>query len=152
MSSAPTPTPEQGQSANQFTLHHGSTQITYNPVAPGPIISGKQPGGPRLQYQGEEGSFTFSDNQVQSLDCPLGQLISVTLQPNADAGALIFTLVLPSVRMGQGSDKQSFKAIGIKTKTRGFTADPGADETYSVLELKGVAAKVMQPLTASNQP
>ena len=131
---------------NKFTLHgEQHTQITYFPMGSGPIISGKTEAGPKMEYTGEEGNFTFSGNQLESVDSPLGSLISVTLRPNVDAGALIFTLVLPKVSEAQGSKTESFKTFGVKTKTRGFVASAGADRTYTVLHLQGVAEIVELP-------
>src|SRR5439155_17839982 len=67
-----------------FTDESGSTQLTYYPHAPGPLIAGQPSGGPRLEYQGLEGSFVFPDAtspgrehpNVQQ-ESPLGPLVSV---------------------------------------------------------------------------
>ena len=147
--SAPvTPAAPEAAVANKFTLHDAedTTQVTYYPTAPGPLISGKTERGPLMEYAGEEGNFSFSGTQIGVANCPLGTLISVTLRPNADAGALLFTLVLPSVSEAPGSKMQSFKTIGIKTHTRGFIVAAGADRTYDVLQLCGAAETVLLPM------
>ena len=145
---APNP-PHQDLGANQFCLNDASsnTLITFNPVAPGPLIAGQPVGGSRLEYKGEEGSFVFSGDQIQRQDGPLGCLISVTLRPNADTGALILTLILPTVaQAGMSGQLQPFKTIAIKTRTRGFVAPVGADRTYTVVQLDGQASTVAMPL------
>ena len=70
-------------------------------------------------------------------------MITVTLMPNADAGQLDFTLVLPLVYMG-GKKAQELTTVAIKTKGIGHVVEPeGADRAYRVLQLKGVAAAVI---------
>ena len=73
-----------------FTDHHGTTQINYYPHAPGPIIQG-QGTGPRLQYEGPEGSFVYPQAgpgrehiNVQQ-DSVLGPQVNVVLVPTIDA-------------------------------------------------------------------
>lgn len=143
----PTPAESQVEVPNKFTLHDDqrTMQVTYFPMGAGPIIAGKTQPGPKLEYTGEEGNFTFSGNQIESVNCPLGSLLSVTLRPNADAGALIFTMALPNVTEAPGSKSQHFQTIGIKTHTRGFVVAPGADRTYNVLHLRGLAETVLLP-------
>src|SRR5262249_33997681 len=41
-----------------FSPHDGTVQLSYYPQAPGPIIQG-QGAGPRLEYQGPEGTFLY---------------------------------------------------------------------------------------------
>ena len=141
------PTIPQLETPDKFTLQdeRRATQVTYYPQGSGPIITGKTEAGPKIEYTGEEGTFTFSGDQMESLDSPLGSLISVTLKPNADAGGLVFTLVMPKVTETQGSRSQSFKTIAVKTKTRGFVVVPGADRTYTVIHLHGTAETVELP-------
>ena len=134
---------------NQFTFsdEHDTTQITYYPIAPGPLRAGQTPGGASLEYQEGEGTIRqFLGDEIQIEESSIGHLISVTLQPNADAGAVIFTVMLPGVILPQGSDSESFKAIGIKTKTRGFALPHGADRTYTILHLRGHAKAVELPV------
>jgi hypothetical protein len=123
----------------------GTTQVTYYPTGPGPIISGVTHAGPKIEYTGEEGDFTFSGNEIASVKCPLGNLISVTLRPNADAGALMFTLVLPSVTMSANSKVQSFRTIALKTHTSGRVLTAGADRSYDTMHLHGAAETVFLP-------
>src|SRR5947209_17847622 len=85
-----------------FTDHHGTTQISYYPHAPGPIIQG-QSTGPRLQYEGPEGSFVYPQPapgrqhiNVQQ-DSVLGPQVNVVLAPTIDAKALSLTLLLPPI-------------------------------------------------------
>ena len=143
-----TPTAPQMVIPDKFTLHDDqrTVEVTYYPTGSGPIIAGKTEPGPKLQYSGEEGDFTFSGNQIQSMNCPLGSLISVTLQPNADAGGLVFSLALPNVSEAAATKSESFHTIAVKTHTRGFVVTPGADRTYDVVQLHGMAETVALPM------
>jgi len=133
--------------AKQFTLEDstGSTRIIFYPRAPisGPVTPA---GGGQVEYRGPEGNFTFRGEAVDQQASPLGQLITVTLIPDADAGQLDFTLVLPIVYMG-GKKAQELTTVAIKTKHIGHVVEPaGADRDYRVLQLKGMAAAVISPI------
>ena len=139
--------PQVEQHAKQFTLQDstGSTRIFFYPRAPihGPVASSD---GAQVEYRGPEGDFTFRGEAVEQQASPLGQLITVTLMPDADAGQLDFTLVLPSVFMG-GKKAQELTTVAIKTKHIGHVVEPaGADRVYRVLQLKGVAAAIIAPI------
>ena len=135
------------QRAKQFTLEDstGSTRIVFYPRAPipGPAAAA---GSAQVEYHGPEGDFTFRGEAVDQQSSPLGQLITVTLMPDADAGQLDFTLVLPIVYMG-GKKAQELTTVAIKTKRIGHVVEPaGADRAYRVLQLKGVAAAIISPI------
>jgi hypothetical protein len=120
----------------------GSTRLVFYPRAPLPGPS-TPAGSAQVEYHGPEGDFTFRGEAVTQQTSSLGQLITVTLIPNADAGKLDFTLVLPRVYMG-GKKAQELTTVAIKTKGIGHVVEPaGADRVYRVLELKGVAAAVI---------
>jgi len=135
-----------------FTDHHGTTQISYYPHAPGPIIQG-QGSGPRLQYEGPEGSFVYPQAgpgrehiNVQQ-DSVLGPQINVVLVPTIDAKAVSLTLLLPPINMA-GHEQVDFHTIAIKTTSYGMLPKEGARLTYEVLHLRGKAQHIILPLTA----
>jgi len=136
------------QQANKFTFTacEGSVQIIFFPQAPvpGPIHPG-QVGASELKYQGQEGNLTFLGDQIEKKDSPLGLLITVVLERSVDAGALTFTLILPPVNLA-GKKRQTFDTVGIKTKSFGILPREGAELTYEVLDLKGIAESVILPL------
>ncbi len=121
-----------------------TTEVTYQPLAAGPIIVGQTPGGPKLEYAGEEGSFTFTGDQVQTQQSPIGKLISVSLRPSPGTNTT-FTLVMPEINEEEGTQNQAFNTIAIKAK-RGLVETEGADLTYSTLKLHGKAEIVKLPL------
>jgi hypothetical protein len=143
-STTPVPVQTAGPNLYRFRDHQGATQITYYPYAFGPVIVG-QPRGPKFEYMGEEGSLTFTANQIQSANSPMGTLLTVTLRPNQGLGALLLTLVLPQVPTPQLGKTFAFKTIAIKTKTRDLVEIDVPDETYTVLRLNGEAESVELP-------
>lgn len=136
------------QQANKFTFtaSEGSVQIIFFPQAPfpGPIHPGQE-GASELQYQGKEGNLTFLGDQIEKKDSPLGLLITVVLERSVDAGALTLTLIIPLVNLA-GKKRQTFHTVAIKTKSFGILPREGAELTYEVLDLKGVAESVILPL------
>jgi hypothetical protein len=140
---------------NRFILSDcdGATKIEYYPRALDPVADGEEEGGggeeevdemgdARFEYKGLEGNFVFRGEEISQEQNILGLLISVTLQPNADAGGLDFALVLPPVHL-RGEARQAFQTIGIKIRSRGRVINPsGAELTYEVIHLEGVAEDI----------
>ena len=63
--------------------------------------------------------------------------MTVILEPNPDIGVRTCTLLLPPV-LGVSRDKPvMFETIAIKATRRGFSAQPGIEQTYTVLPLLG---------------
>ncbi|HYY31624.1 MAG TPA: hypothetical protein VE860_27015 [Chthoniobacterales bacterium] len=138
-------------SANEyiFNYDHDATQIAFFPNRPGPIPQGQPAAGPELTYKGPEGSFTFFSDKIEIQTGPLGSLISVILGAIEIFGGtehfLRFSLVLPPVNMGE-TKKQSFDTFGVKTATTTGGVSDGAQLTYTVVPLKGLAEIVVLPL------
>jgi hypothetical protein len=93
------------QHAKQFTLQDstGSTRLVFYPRAPLPG-AGAPAGSAQVEYHGPEGDFTFRGEAVTQQTSPLGQLITVTLIPNADAGQLDPTLTAPGTSERKGEE------------------------------------------------
>jgi hypothetical protein len=104
--------------------------------------TGKSPPDSQLEYDGAEGHLIFRGEDVSQEETILGSIISVILRPDADAGGLDFALILPPVSLGSEAH-QEFETIGIKIRSRGRVTKPaGAELTYEVLPLKGVAEDI----------
>lgn len=134
---------------NQYTFSdRAGRRIVFYPSAPGPIIKGERPGA-ELEYEGPEGKRTFRGaDEVHVEHDVLGTLISATIRFNADGGGLDFALALPTVYL-DGSKQQKFATIGTLVHTRGRVVNPaGADRTYEVIPLEGIAQHVMLPLAS----
>lgn len=135
---------DQDLGANEFTFTGDRTTVTFFPVAPGPLHVGDDGG--ELIYHGVEGDLTFRGKEITRLDSDLGTLLTVVLQPNHDAGARNFTLLVPRAFGVTRQQPVTFGTLGVKTSTRGFIATPGVALTYDVLPLVGEAKDVILPL------
>jgi len=131
--------------ANKFTFSGDRTQITYFPNStPGPLRSGQQPG--LFEYNGIEGEFTFSGQQIEVQESPLGVLVTIILQPNPDIGVRTCTLLLSPV-LGVSREKAvTFETLAIKATRRGFSAEAGVGQAYTIVPLLGIAEDVILPL------
>src|SRR5512144_148687 len=130
--------------ANEFRFTGDRTQITFFPQTPG-VVTPENFGG-ELRYQGPEGDETFFGQQITRLDSALGTLVTVVLEPNADAGAIGITVLVPGAFGVTRDNPVTFATVGIKTTSRGFTVAPGVALTYDVLPLVGQANEVILPL------
>lgn len=131
---------------NQFSLsdHENKTHVTLSLVEGGPVRVNSSPG-PALQYQGAEGTLSFSGEQVVTETTALGQMFTVTLNIVPDLRTLKFSLILPSVTNKAGSRKQSFQTIAVKAQvhtTLTGTLPPGANTSYEVIKMHGTAEKL----------
>ena len=130
--------------ANEFTFAGDRTRITFLTQTPGPIPSGTSGEG-RLQYQGPEGDYVFSGDEITRLDSALGSLVTVMLRPNAGAGDIKITLLVPTAYGVTRGDPLTFGTIAVKTTSRGFIDTPGVQLTYDVLPLVAQAHQVIEP-------
>lgn len=129
---------------NRFTLSDcdNTTRIVFFPKALTPLGASETSSDAQLEYHGAEGQLIFRGDDITQEQTVLGLLISVILKPNADAGGVDFALVLPPVIL-EGEARQEFDTIGIKVRSRGRVINPaGAELTYEVLNLKGVAEDI----------
>jgi hypothetical protein len=129
---------------NRFTLSDddNTTRIVFFPRALTPLGASETSSDAQLEYHGAEGQLVFRGDDITQEQSVLGLLISVILKPNADAGGVDFALVLPPVNL-EGEARQEFDTIGIKVRSRGRVINPaGAELTYEVLNLKGVAEDI----------
>ncbi len=129
---------------NRYTFSdcEGVKRVIFFPRALGPLGISESSANAQLEYNGSEGQFVFRGDDISQEQTILGSLISVTLQPNADAGGLDFALVLPPVQLG-GPARQEFETVGIKIHSRGRVIRPaGAELTYEVIKLNGVAEDI----------
>jgi len=134
--------------ANEFTFTGYETRITYFPQAPrpGPIHPGQEGG--RLDYQGPEGTRTFTGQEITQNDGPLGTMVTVTLKVNADAGGLTATVLIPRIIGATREQSVEFETLLLKAASRGFVVTPGPSLTYAVVQLRGTARVVILPLAS----
>ena len=136
---------------NQFKLsdYEKRTHVTLNLQKAGPLTPGTTAQGPVLDYQGVEGTLSFSGQQITTETTALGTQYTVTLNIVPDLRTLKFTLLLPAVTHKTAGQPQAFETIAIKaehhTSLTGTPTAPGANPTYTALKMHGTAAKVIVP-------
>jgi hypothetical protein len=140
-------TVQSSRPANRFIFADitDGTQVVFYPHA---STSGlvRSLGDAQLEYEGPEGRLTFIGNEIDRQQSHLGLLITVILEPDAGAGQLNFTLVLPPVKLGD-RELQDFEAVAIKSRSRGRVANRvGAELTYKVMNLVAIASYDILPL------
>jgi hypothetical protein len=154
--SAPTPTPVSSVAApatdNQFILsdYEKKTKVTLRLQKGGPLVQGSTAAqGPTLQYEGVEGTHSFSGEQITAETNALGKTFTVILNIVPDLRTLLFTLVIPPVVHKAGERSQAFDTIAIKSERHtsiiGPPTNSGAATTYTVLKMHGTAATVEVP-------
>jgi len=130
--------------ANEFTFTGDRTSITFFPTTPGVVVVGHEGG--ELRYEGPEGSLVVFGNHINRTESPLGTLLTIELRPDADAGQINVTILLPRVFGVERGSPVTFGTIAVKTTSRGFTTAPGVALTYDIVPLVGQAADVILPL------
>jgi hypothetical protein len=119
---------------NVVNLSGDRTHITYFTDTPGPI------------QVGQEGERTFFGPDIRLEDSPLGTIVTVTLQPNADAGGVDLNVLLPTVFGVTRKKPLTFQTLAIMTTSRGFVAGPGVQLTYGIVPLLAKAELAILPV------
>lgn len=115
----------------QFSLH-----VSYTTSG----IDGK----PHFHYQDAQQTLNFAGDQIRTVESDVGLLVSVTIRQTVDAGSTTFTLIIPTVNLGQSAQAR-ISTLGITTIHR-FSIVPqfnlGQIETSTVSQLEGNAERV----------
>ncbi|WP_207714036.1 DUF6174 domain-containing protein [Scytonema sp. UIC 10036] len=119
--------------ANVFELSGASVEVSYSDTS---VL-----GGPRLNYRDNNINRTFIGEEIRVQETELGQLITVTLEAIPDLRTVTFTLILPLVKPSTASERVRIQVPGITTTTQTTIAGPGpgAEKTYTTINLKGTA-------------
>jgi hypothetical protein len=102
-------------------------------------------GKPHFEYHDPNQTLSFSGDQIQSTDSPIGTLVTVTTRRTIDAGSTTFTLVVPKVNLGV-SNSTHINTLGVTTIHRFSIVPPlnlGQTELYTVTNLQGIAEAVL---------
>ncbi|MBN1207774.1 MAG: hypothetical protein JXB05_23115 [Myxococcaceae bacterium] len=121
-------------SANMLTLQGKNVSVTYSATS----ITGQ----PLLHYKDRSRDVSAQGMEIRQVETELGTLVSITLEPDADAGALLFTLLVPRVALMAEEGEQSVKTVGIITRSRlpPRLMASAQLQTYEVVDLRGCAA------------
>lgn len=135
---SPTPgPPTEPLAPNQFELMGRGISVSYSSTS----ISGR----PLLHYTDATHDVNAFGEEIRQVETELGTLVTITLEPDADAGELLFTVLIPRARLqGLGSSVR-ISTEGILTRNRfprGLPADVQL-QTYRVVPLRGRATLVV---------
>jgi hypothetical protein len=125
-----------------FVSQSGETKITYYPVAPGPPRN--RPRGPLFEYAGPEGQLRFENAQIIEQAILSGQLLSVALKHESEAGSLAFSLFLAPVNVGDNGS-ETFTTYGVRTSRVGSLEEPGPQVAYQMETFSGEAKWQFMP-------
>ncbi|PTL79568.1 hypothetical protein [Vitiosangium sp. GDMCC 1.1324] len=114
---------------NQFELRGGDVHVSFSATS----FSGE----PLLQYRDRRHQVNARGDEITQVDVGIGTLVTVTLEPNADAGALLFSVLIPHARITGKDDHVNINTLGILTRTGGFIIDTRQLDTYTEVRLTG---------------
>jgi hypothetical protein len=86
---------QQTVTPNLYHLTGHQLHITYATSG----IDGK----PSLTYQDTHAARAFRGDEIRSVECDLGTLVSVTLQMTPDLGSTTLSVLIPRMRVSQGT-------------------------------------------------
>lgn len=118
---------------NTFQLSGHHLHVAYSSTS----LDGK----PTLTYQDAHNGKSFRGDEIRTVECDLGTLVSVTLRMTVDAGSTSFSVLIPRMRINQ-SEHAAVHTECITTVHR-FSIVPqlqhGQLDTYSAVALAGTA-------------
>jgi hypothetical protein len=131
------PAVPRSNNANTFTLQCRDISITYSATS----ITGQ----PLLHYKDRRHEVNAQGQEIRQVETEIGSMVSITLEPDTDAGELLFTLMVPRVTLAAGGGEQPIKTVGLLTRSRLFPRLPVSVQlqTYETVDLKGNAAFVV---------
>jgi hypothetical protein len=129
--------PDTFTTPNLYQLQGSGIHVTYSTSSFG--------GKPSFTYQDANGSLSFSSDQINVTQTPIGSVVTVTIHQTVDAGSTSFSVLIPTVNLtSPGQDAHVF-AEGITTVHR-FSVVPafnqGQIELYRFTPLSGTANQV----------
>lgn len=101
-------------------------------------------GKPSMSYQDTHESKSFRGDQIRTVECDLGTLVSVTLRMTVDVGSTSLSLFVPRMRIAQGSTATVNTECVTTIHSMPFApqAALGQADTYHVVAVHGTAQHV----------
>jgi hypothetical protein len=117
---------------NQYELAGEDTRISYS-------TSGID-GTPKLSYAGPRGEYSFSGDEIRTLESELGTEVSATLEDIADLHFITLTVLIPEMWVAPRAGQEVRTIAIVTTKEEPITEKigmPAAREQYAVVRLDG---------------
>lgn len=122
---------------NLFQLSGNSVHVNYSTSG----IDGK----PHFHYQDSQHNLNFAGNEIRTVACDLGAVVSVTIQGSIDSGSTTFSVLIPRSNLNVG-EIGHLRTDGVMTIHR-FSIVPalnhGQLDHYTVTPLNGTARSVV---------
>ncbi len=134
---AQTPTAAPIFTANTFTLRNRRIAVTYSATS----ITGQ----PLVYFKDRQHEVSARGEDIRQVETEIGTLVTFTLEPDADAGGLLFTLVVPRAVLASPVAEQTVVTQGFYTRSRlppRLRASVQL-QTYEPAELRGSASFVV---------
>jgi hypothetical protein len=123
--------------ANTYELQNRTVSVSFSATS----ITGD----PLLHYKDRNREVNARGDEIRVVETEIGTVVSITLEPDADAGSLIFSVIIPRVVLAPRDGEQSVVTEGIYTRSRLPPRLPASVQlqTYDVVKLKGSASFVV---------
>jgi hypothetical protein len=130
----PSATPTVTPNLYQLSGHH--LHVTYSPSG----ITGK----PTMTYQDSHQSKSFQGDEIRTVECDLGTLVSVTLHMTVDVGSTTLSVMIPRMRISPVSvaTVHTYCITTVHHMPFAPQAFQGQLDTYTVTSLQGTAQAV----------
>lgn len=123
-------------SPNLYQLSGNNLHVTYSTSG----IDGKA----HFHYQHAQQNLNFIGDEIRTVECDLGTVVSVTIQLTVDSGSTSFSVLIPRVNLTPG-ESAHIRTEGITTIHK-FSIVPalnrGQLDLYTVAVLRGTASQV----------
>lgn len=119
------------RNANHYVLKGENVQVSFSATS----ITGE----PLMEYRDNVRHVSARGKEIQQVDMGIGTLVTIVLQQNVDAGALLFSVVIPPARLVGADQSVAIRTLGITTRTAGFIFNTAQLDTYSEVPLLGEA-------------
>ncbi|HET7505819.1 MAG TPA: hypothetical protein VFK02_32595 [Kofleriaceae bacterium] len=123
---------------NLFNLSGPHLHVSYSPTG----LDGK----PSMTYQDAHQSKSFKGDEIRTLECDLGTLVSVTIRAMPDVGSTSVSLFIPRMKISPVSAAQVTTDCVTTQHSTPFAvpdAIQGQLDTYTVTNLHGTAQAVV---------
>jgi hypothetical protein len=123
--------------ANTYALRNRRVSVSFSATS----ITGT----PVLHYKDRQREVSARGEEIRQVVTEIGTMVSITLEPDADAGALLFTVLIPQVSLLSIGSSQALSTVGFLTRSRLPLRLPASAQlqTYEVLEMSGSATFVV---------
>jgi hypothetical protein len=102
-------------------------------------------GRPILTYQDAHQSKSFRGDEIRTVDCDLGTLVSATLRVVPDVGSTSLSLFIPRMQIARGTTAavHTHSVTTLHSSPLGPQRDLGQLDTYDITALRGTAQFVL---------